>query len=628
MPGGHRTHGDVPKIENPIATFKRLLGFLKDKLFWIIFILILTGLSALISVYATHLTNPVIVAIQKLASDFTDANLAVLFKCLVTVVGAFLLGMTVQFVADFIMVRVVNQTNNKIRNLLFKKMQELPISYFDKHTHGELMSYFTNDVGALRDAISDSLVALISATITLVSTFAMMLMISWKLTLIVIALVIAIYFITKIIGSLSIKNFQEHQAAIAKLNGYMEEMMAGQKVVKVFNHEQIVKDEFFEINDKARRASTFANILSGIMGPISNNLSHINYAICAMVGATFCISGQISLASLIEFLQHSKNFSSPLSRIMQQFNALTRAVAAAERIFNLLDEENEKDGGNVSLVYATFNEAGEFVESNERTGLWAWKRPTQDGYELIRLRGDVKFKDVDFSYDGKKQVLNDVSFYAKPGQKIAFVGSTGAGKTTITNLINRFYDISDGQILYDGIDVKEIKKSSLRSSLAMVLQDTHLFMGSVMDNIRYGRLDASDEEVIKAAKLANADEFITKLPEGYNTILSEDGANLSQGQRQLLAIARAAIADAPVLILDEATSSIDTRTEKLIEEGMDNLMAGHTVFVIAHRLSTVRNANAIMVLEHGEIIERGDHDDLLRQKGKYYQLYTGQFELD
>ncbi|MGN1398648.1 MAG: ABC transporter ATP-binding protein [Erysipelotrichaceae bacterium] len=623
-------HGpqNVRKPLNPFKTLKRLLAFIKDSLPALIFVFIVIGITSLLSVYATHLVNPLFESISMMLQDFDTAYKAFV-KVLAMLGIVYFLTALLQFISDRITTTIVNRTLNKIRNQMFSKMQRLPLSFFDSKTHGELMSYYTNDVGAIRDALGNSLVSLVSALVTLISTFVMMLTISPLLTLVIIVLIIVMTFITKFIGSKSIRNYQGQQSAIAKLNGYMEEMMGGQKVVKVFNHQDAVKEQFDQINQQARKNSTKANFYAGVMGPISNNLSHINFACCSVIGAYLVIAGTITVADLIEFLQHSKNFANPLSRIMQQFNSITSAIAGAERIFSILDQPEEIDDGSVTLVYATFDINNQLIESEERTGLWAWKVVDDDGStHLVRLRGDVVFKDVDFSYDGKKQVLDDVSFYAKPGQKIAFVGATGAGKTTITNLITRFYEISEGTILYDGIDIKKIKKSSLRQSMAMVLQDTHLFTGTVKDNVRYGKLDATDEEIVEACKLANADEFINRLPQGYDTVLKGDGSNLSQGQRQLLSIARAAIADAPVLILDEATSSIDTRTEKLIEEGMDNLMAGRTVFVIAHRLSTVRNSNAIMVLENGRIIERGDHDDLIEQKGKYYSLYTGQFELD
>ena len=614
------------KARNPVATIKRLLSFLKDKIPIIIFVLSLTAISSVISVIsAGYISDIIDVGIVPMIGNITSEGMKIFITLLVKLAIFYLISIVISYVSSILMNRVCNKTLNKIRNMLFAKMQELPISYFDRHTHGELMSYFTNDVGAIREAVGDTLTTVLEGVITLVGTFIKMFIISPLMTIAIIVLFLVMTVITKFIGGKSIVNFKQQQDATAKLNGYMEEMMTGQKVVKVFTHEDETKDEFNQINETARRASTRANIFSGIMGPISNNLSYVNYAVCSIIGCWLVINNVITVGKLAEFLTRSNQFARPLNRIMQQFNGLTRAVAGAERIFDVLDTPAEEDEGKVVLVNASYNEDNQLIEVEEHTGLWAWKK--EDG-TLVRLRGDVKFTDVDFSYDGKKQVLNDVTFYAKPGQKIAFVGATGAGKTTITNLINRFYDITDGTILYDGIDIKDIKKASLRSSMAFVLQDTHLFTGTVMDNIRYGRLSATDEQIIEAAKLANADEFITMLPEGYNTVLTEDGANLSQGQRQLLSIARAAVADAPLLVLDEATSSVDTRTEKLIEKGMDNLMAGRTVFVIAHRLSTVRNSNAIMVLDKGEIIERGDHDELIGQKGQYYRLYTGQFELD
>ena len=616
------------KPTNYLGTMKRLLAFMKEHLPSIIVAMLLTAGSALLAVVCAHLINPIIKSIRDMVADFNETTRAEFIRWLIYMSGCYIMAALLGYCSERIMTVVCNNTLNKIRNQMFTKLQKLPIAFFDRHTHGELMSYFTNDVGAIREAVSSTMISLIAAIITLVGSFVMMLLISPVLTIVIIVLIILMSFITSFIGSRSIRNFKSQQAAVAKLNGFMEEMMAGQKVVKVFTHEDEVKDEFAKINEQARKASTRANIYGGIMGPISGNLNYLNYAACAVLGANLVIRGAINVPDLIEFLQHSKNFANPLSRIMQQFNTLTRAIAGAERIFSILDTENEIDDGKITLVNGRIDENGQLTEATENTGIWAWKKPVKDGFEYIRLQGDVQFKNVDFSYDGIKQVLTDVSFYARPGQKIAFVGATGAGKTTITNLINRFYDIHDGQITYDGIDIKDIAKPALRSSLSMVLQDTHLFTGTVRENIRYGNLTATDQQVEDAARLANAHEFITMLPEGYDTVLSGDGANLSQGQRQLLAIARAAVSNPPVLILDEATSSIDTRTEKLIEEGMDNLMHGRTVFVIAHRLSTVRNANAIMVLEQGRIIERGDHDDLLKQKGEYYKLYTGQFELD
>ncbi len=623
----HRRRFNYEKPENVLATLKRLLGYVKDKTVVILFVLILIAVGSVLAIYGVQLIEPIINEgiIPLIGQEITAESLNPLIRLLITLGIIYLMTVISEYLIGRIMVTVTNNTLNKIRNELFEKLQKLPLSYFDTHTHGELMAHFTSDVGAIREAISDGITSFIYSAITIVGIFIMMLRYSIVMTLVVLLLLGLMLLITALFGKKSMKNFTVQQETIAKLNGYMEEMMDGQKVVKVFVHEDKVRKEFSEVNETARKANTKANIYASIVGPISNNMSHINYAICSVLGAYLCIVGKMNVGKLASFLQYIKNIYRPLSRITQNFNALISAIAGAERIFKVIDTEEEIDEGKITLVPLTFALDNSLLEADKRTGLWAWKKP--DG-QLVRLRGDVRFKNVVFSYDGKKQVLNDVSFYAKPGQKIAFVGATGAGKTTITNLINRFYDIQQGQILYDGIDIREIEKDSLRRSLAFVLQDTHLFTGTVMDNIRYGKLDATDEQCIKAAKLANANEFIEMLPEGYATVLTADGTNLSQGQRQLLSIARAAVADAPVLVLDEATSSIDTRTEKLIQEGMDNLMVGRTVFVIAHRLSTVRNSNAIVVLDNGEIIERGSHSDLLRQKGQYYKLYTGQFELD
>ncbi len=624
---GRRRRFNYERPENVLATLKRLLGYVKDKTVVILFVLLLIAVSSVLSIYGIQLIEPIINEgiIPLIGQEITAESLNPLIRLLITLGIIYLMTVISEYLVGRIMVTVTNNTLNKIRNELFEKLQKLPIAYFDTHTHGELMAHFTSDVGAIREAISDGITSFIYSAITIVGIFIMMLRYSVVMTLVVLLLLGLMLLITTLFGKKSMKNFTVQQETIAKLNGYMEEMMDGQKVVKVFVHEDKVRKEFSEVNETARKANTKANIYASIVGPISNNMSHINYAICSVLGAYLCIVGKMNVGKLASFLQYIKNISRPLSRITQNFNALISAIAGAERIFKVIDTEEEIDEGKITLVPLTFALDNSLLEADKRTGLWAWKKP--DG-QLVRLRGDVRFNNVVFSYDGKKQVLNDVSFYAKPGQKIAFVGATGAGKTTITNLINRFYDIQQGQILYDGIDIREIEKDSLRRSLAFVLQDTHLFTGTVMDNIRYGKLDATDEQCIKAAKLANANEFIEMLPEGYATVLTADGTNLSQGQRQLLSIARAAVADAPVLVLDEATSSIDTRTEKLIQEGMDNLMVGRTVFVIAHRLSTVRNSNAIVVLDNGEIIERGSHSDLLRQKGQYYKLYTGQFELD
>ncbi len=489
------------------------------------------------------------------------------------------------------------------------------------------MSRFTNDVDTLREMLIQGLPQLISALISIVGVFIMMLLLSPVLTFLVVLMLVIMLQVIKYIGSRSGRYFQKQQAALGKVNGYIEEMIEGQKVVKVFCRENQVEEDFETLNEALREAASNANTYANVLMPIMGNLSHINYAITAAAGALMVIGGFLDLGTIAAFLQYSRNFGMPITQVSQQFNNILNALAGAERIFNLIDVPEEVDNGYVTLVRCT-EENGEIVETQQYTGMWAWKHPHSDGtLTYTRLQGDVRFEDVTFSYDGKKDVLKNISLYAKPGQKIAFVGSTGAGKTTITNLINRFYDVPDGKIRYDGININKIRKDDLRRSLGMVLQDTHLFTGTVKENIRYGNLEATDEEILRAAKLANADGFIRHLPQGYDTVLTADGANLSQGQRQLLAIARAAVANPPVLILDEATSSIDTRTEALIEKGMDTLMEGRTVFVIAHRLSTVRNSDAIMVLENGQIIERGDHDQLLAEKGKYFQLYTGMFEL-
>ena len=543
-------------------------------------------------------------------------------------------GSASSFAYNLIMMYIAQGTLKKMRDEMFGKMQKLPLKYFDGHTHGDLMSLYTNDVDTMRQLLTQTIPQLISSLLTIIYALAFMIYYSVTLLLVVLSVLVIIIFLTKFIGGRSAKHYIKQQRAIGALNGFVEEMTEGQKVIKVFCHEKTAAKEFKVLNDELNEAGLTANTYANMLGPINNNLGYVQYVLVAFVGALcMLLGGEKALLSifcaqqgggtgvvmgmLVSFLMFSRQFNMPVQQVSQQFSAIFMALAGAERIFEAVDTEPEDEGGDITLTF------GEYEE-----GKWAWKKPTDSGCEYIPLKGDIRFNDVVFGYTEEKVILKHISLYAKPGQKIAFVGSTGAGKTTITNLINRFYDIQSGQITYDGIDIKDINKDDLRRSLGVVLQDTHLFTGTVMDNIRYGRLNATDEECINAAKLANADFFISHLPEGYNTMISGDGANLSQGQRQLLAIARAMVTDCPVLILDEATSSIDTRTEKLIEEGMDKLMEGRTVFVIAHRLSTVRNSQAIMVLEHGEIIERGDHMTLIAQRGKYYQLYTGAFELE
>ena len=538
--------------------------------------------------------------------------------------GVYVTGALCSFAYSRIMVHISQKTVYTIRKDLFEKMQSLPIRYFDRHTHGELMSRYTNDIDTISEMINNSIGSLISSALTFVGIMAMMLFLSWRLTLITVAVLVVMLLVVRGIGSRSRYFFAEQQKDIGAVNGYIEEMIEGQKVIKVFNHEEKAKEGFYGINETYRKSSTAAQTFAGAMMPAMGNISHINYALTCCIGGLFAINGMFYIDTLVAFLQYVRQISQPVSMIAQQVNTVLAAVAGAERVFEVMEETPECDAGKVVLVNVTGDHDGNIVETDRRTEDWAWKKP--DG-TLVPLMGDVRFDHVVFGYNDEKVILHDISLFAKPGQKIAFVGSTGAGKTTITNLINRFYEIQSGTITYDGIDVRDIQKASLRRSLGIVLQDTHLFTGTIADNIRYSNLDATDEEVVAAAKLANADAFIRHLPHGYDTMLTSDGSNLSQGQRQLLAIARAAVADPPVLILDEATSSIDTRTEKLIEKGMDRLMAGRTVFVIAHRLSTVRNSHAIMVLEQGVIIERGDHDDLIAEKGRYYQLYTGQAEL-
>jgi len=544
-----------------------------------------------------------------------------------TLAAVYIVGAGGTYLGNRTLMIVTTGILEQVRCEMYENLQKLPLKYFDSRTHGEIMSRFSNDTDTLREMLSGGLPQLLVSSITLVGVLTMMIVLSPALTLLVFLMFLLMMLVVKGIGGRSAAFFMRRQQALAAANGYIEEMIEGQREVKVFCHEDAVREEFTELSENLRSASTSAMTLGMILMPIMGNLSHALYAITAAAGAGLMIAGRLDIGTIAAFLQYTKQFSNPITQISQQITGILNALAGAERIFELIDETPEADEGTVTLVYANRSVDGTLKESEDYTGTWAWKCPDGDGFRLVELCGDVRFSNVTFAYEEGHDVLKNVNLYAKPGQKIAFVGSTGAGKTTITNLINRFYDVQQGQITYDGIDVKDIKKDDLRRSLAMVLQDTHLFTGTVRENIRYGRLNATDGEIVQAAKLANAHNFIRHLPQGYDTVLTADGINLSQGQRQLIAIARAAVADAPVLILDEATSSIDTRTERLIERGMDRLMAGRTVFVIAHRLSTVRNSNAIMVLEHGEIIERGDHDDLIAQEGKYYQLYMGMFEL-
>ncbi len=612
-------------------TIKRLLTYItKTHKKQLIFVVVCILLSSIAGVVGSLFLETVIDEYITPLLGVANPNYSGLLTSILTMAGIYLVGVTANYLYNRKMVIISQSVLKEIRDEMFSKMQTLPISYFDTNTNGDIMSHYTNDTDTLMQMISQSLPNLISSMITIVSSFCAMLSVSVPLTLFILIFVFLMLKITGKVAGKSGKYFMNQQASLGKVNGYIEEMIDGQKVIKVFTHEDKAKENFDKINEELCNNMTLANKFANCLMPILHNLGNLMYVLVAIIGGALSISGisSLTVGAIASFLQLTKSFSNPISQISQQLNSVIMALAGAERIFKLLDQEPEQDNGYVTLVNAKKVD-GEIVETEEETGMWAWKHPHSDGtltYE--ELKGHIEFNEVDFSYSEDKQVLHDITLYAKPGQKIAFVGATGAGKTTITNLINRFYDIEDGKIRYDGININKIKKPDLRRSLGIVLQDTNLFTGTIKENIKYGRLDATDEEVVNAAKLANAHSFISMLPQGYDTMLTSNGANLSQGQRQLISIARAAIHNPPVMILDEATSSIDTRTEKIVQDGMDKLMEGRTVFVIAHRLSTVRNSKAIMVLDHGRIIERGDHEDLIAQKGQYYQLYTGAFELE
>lgn len=628
MQGPRKPQGERPKIENPGKLFIRLMKYILSQYLWhVILVVIFIFVGVLASVQGTMFTQTLIdkYIVPMIGAEHPD------FGPLAAAIGRvavfYGIGVISTWAYNRIMVNVTQGTLRNLRNDMFTHMESLPIRYFDTHAHGDIMSIYTNDIDTLRQMISQSMPQFLSSVVTIISVFVSMVILNIPLTLVTLVMVGVMLFATKFFAGTSSRYFIKQQQDLGVVNGYIEEMMEGQKVVKVFCHEEESIHDFNELNDKLFESANKANSFVNYLGPVNGQLGNLSYVACAIVGGVLALNGigGFTLGGLASFLTFNKSFSMPVNQVSQQFNSVVMALAGAQRVFRLLDEEPETDEGYVTLVNVNKKEDGTLEETEKRTGHWAWKHfhKAEGTTDYIELNGDVVFDGVDFGYTPEKTVLHDVKMYANAGQKIAFVGSTGAGKTTITNLINRFYDIQDGKIRYDGININKIKKADLRRSLGIVLQDTHLFTNTVMENIRYGNLNATDEEVIAAAKLANADGFIRRLPEGYNTLLTGDGANLSQGQRQLLAIARAAVADPPVLILDEATSSIDTRTERLVQDGMDKLMKGRTTFVIAHRLSTVRNSDCIMVLEQGRIIERGTHDQLIEEQGRYYQLYTG-----